>query len=130
MKLNKRIGETLKLVKIEYKTDYQKAINADLIADYLHALCSYYNELVGKNISLSNPIEFACKYYRMYLQGMLCQVGYQGDQSKASIYTYFNTLIAEELHTSKIRQKEIKLSLWQQYSAELLSEFTHREDLS
>lgn len=127
MKLNKRIGDILDLVKLEYNTEYSTAPHADVVSQYLHALCSYYGELIGKNISLLNPIEFAVKYYRIYLQGTLSEEGYSGDNSVSSIYAYFNTLITQELETSKIRQKEKKLLLWQQYSTSLLADFEVRE---
>ena len=129
MKLNKRVGHTLNLVKIEYHTEYSNAKQPDIVAEYLHALCSYYGELIGKNISLSNPIEFAVKYYRIYLQGTLSDEGYKGDNSLESIYLYFNSLITHELENSKIRQKESKFLLWQQYSAALLAEFTAQETI-
>ncbi|WP_166334125.1 hypothetical protein [Sphingobacterium chungjuense] len=127
MKLNKRIGDTLGLVKIEYNPEYNKSDNADIVAEYLHALCSFYGELIGKNISLSNPIEFACKYYRIYLQGMLSEEGYAGDYSLGSIYMFFNSLITNELESSKIRQKDTKLLRWQEYSEALYAEFELRD---
>lgn len=127
MKLNRRVGDTLNMVKIEYDSEYRQAANADIVGAYLHALCSYYNELIGKNVSLSNPIEFACKYYRLYLQGLLEKEGYYGDHSLVSIYTYFNNMVSMELASSKIRQKEIKSQLWKQHSTALLNEFMSRK---
>ena len=127
MKLNRRVGNTLNMVKIEYDYEYRQAADADIVGEYLHALCSYYNDLIGKNISLSNPIEFACKYYRLYLQGLLQKDGYLGDHSLPSIYTYLNSMILKELETSKIRQKESKVLVWEQHSKALLEEFLNKK---
>ncbi|MFD2599234.1 hypothetical protein ACFSQ3_09740 [Sphingobacterium corticis] len=122
MKPNKRIGRILELVKEEYYVEYRQSTGADHVADYLHVLCTQYGQLVGKNVSVQKPIEFACQQFRIYLQEARNSELNAEEVGLKSVFSKFNGLILQELLNSKIRFKEAKISVWQNCSEELLQQ--------
>ncbi len=124
MKLNLRIGEAIELTKQEYRSEYEQAPYADEVGHYLHQLCTFYSELVGKNVSMLNPLAFACKYYRMYLQNNIHPQPKHGEDSLTHVLQSFNDAVLREFEQSKVRQKDKKMAKWKSWSTDRLNAYT------